>query len=273
MPEDLGFKYPYEQSLAARFAMNAAKKQRESRSDNTGADVDFNAIIKILDMDPYVLSDTHFFHKKAYTDYCPTRQTFAPTFEEFEQKLYRLLDTLPALLHLGDVCMNTKDPEKTRARFLAVSRRLYSIPKILVRGNHDALPDEFFRENGWQIISGVVNVPDRTEQPGPPCLLFETRSGLVMASHYPATSAPQYSPDDRRISTELFTMAQEAAVNHTLHGHTHETSYPRHNMTNVSIEALTFEPKRLSALVGPMLALSVLGARPCENTRGTLKGR
>ena len=64
---------------------------------------DIPKLTEILSGDPWVISDTHFFHDRVFSDFEPVRRTFASSREDFDDKMIDLLRRSSPLLHLGDV--------------------------------------------------------------------------------------------------------------------------------------------------------------------------
>lgn len=246
----------YEDGVAYRFAVHASKK-----NEPEGPEAVFGTVERILQMDPFVMSDTHFFHEKVYQQYCPSRQTFAESHKTFDSKLLGVLRQCSAILHLGDLCIDSRGSiEKTEKRVKTVSRALCGIPKILVKGNHDSLPDSFYEENGWAVVSSIVDVARRRTITGPPAIVFEAKHGPVIATHFPAYVGKDEAFDDRYRSerAHLSSVRQEIDAWVNLHGHTHEHSVPDPTTLNMSVEAIGFSPKRLSEIVGPYIHHSLL---------------
>ena len=81
----------------------------------------------------WVISDTHFSHANILA-YCPWRQTWASTLAEHDAAILAAWKACVRpedwVLHLGDVCLGSKD-DPGRIRALLPGRI------ILVRGNHD----------------------------------------------------------------------------------------------------------------------------------------
>jgi calcineurin-like phosphoesterase family protein len=90
-------------------------------------------------MKTYIITDTHFNHKKLIEYGRP---------DNFDDLLWKELGKLPSnclLIHLGDVCIGND---------LEVHERLRLLPfiKILVKGNHDKKSDNWYLEKGWDFV-------------------------------------------------------------------------------------------------------------------------
>ena len=108
--------------------------QGTTHSENDGCG------IKEHNKEIYLITDTHFNHKKM-VEYCGRP-------ENFDELIWASLESLPAdctLIHLGDICIG-KDAE--------VHERIKKLPyeKILVKGNHDKKSDKWYRERGWDKV-------------------------------------------------------------------------------------------------------------------------
>lgn len=107
----------------------------------------------------WVISDTHFCHTNILS-YCPWRQTWASTLAEHDAAITAAWQACVRpddwVLHLGDVCLGSKDdPGRIRTR---LPGRI-----ILVRGNHDRSRTAMLAMGYDQVVSAAeITVDDRT---------------------------------------------------------------------------------------------------------------
>ena len=145
-------------------------------------------LAKILAMDPCVVSDTHFFHDRIFSEFEPVRQTFAPSRAEFDDKMIEVLRRSSPLLHLGDVTIDSRNPAVMNERIEWVTRRLRAVPKILLPGNHDRNSLFLYEKGGWKVVPCGVDLtgsPPRFYPDAPPFLLWNIDGRRVFFSHEP----------------------------------------------------------------------------------------
>lgn len=91
-------------------------------------------------MDIFVISDTHFGHKKMIT------WSLRPL--DFEEKLWKSMDLIPegaALIHCGDITFGEDNLVHERLK-------TYRFKKWLVKGNHDNHSNSWYLSNGWDFV-------------------------------------------------------------------------------------------------------------------------
>ena len=117
----------------------------------------------------YIITDTHLGHKNI-VKYCNR----PPNHEELILSNLDFLNDIKEeviLVHMGDVAFGNQ--KEGNRRFLG---HLTSplISKMLIRGNHDKLTPDEYRELGWNYLPDEKNY-----------LYFHTSLGWVVLSHYP----------------------------------------------------------------------------------------
>jgi calcineurin-like phosphoesterase family protein len=166
-----------------------------------------------LKMNYWLVSDTHFNHARM--------RESRSRFGDWQGNLWSGLYTIPEaniLIHLGDICIGNED---------SINRQLTLTPakkKILVRGNHDEMPDSWYYGLGWDFVCDGLE------------LVFQKHR--VWLSHRP-----------------------QPPMNHfvrNIHGHTHGNEhrldeyaafYKRGYHLDISPELVGFDPQRLDTLM------------------------
>lgn len=103
-------------------------------------------------MNVYVISDTHFGHKKLIEgDLRPI---------DNDEKLYKGFDSIPddsILIHCGDITIGADHEFHTKFRE-------YKFKKWLIRGNHDNNSISWYVDNGWDCVfdSAVIKMFGKT---------------------------------------------------------------------------------------------------------------
>ena len=213
---------------------------------------DLPALHSIFSADPYLVSDTHFFHDKVFSQFEPIRQTYAPTRAAFDDRMTTTLRDHAPFVHLGDVCINTKDPDEFAKRIRSVSARLQGVAKVLIPGNHDKRGEDLYAEFGWIVVRGGIDLttPEPTLYPdAPPFIVIREEGRRLFLSHEPALLHRPATPHDREITRTLATWFTQLGAQINVHGHVHSHSLDHPTFRNVSIEALMFTPIRLSQVV------------------------
>lgn len=212
-------------------------------------------LAKILAMDPCVVSDTHFFHDRIFSEFEPVRQTFASSRAEFDDKMIEVLRRSSPLLHLGDVTIDSRNPAVVNERVEWVTRRLRDVPKILLPGNHDRNSLFLYEKSGWKVVPCGVDLtgsPPRFYPDAPPFLLWNIDGQRVFFSHEPVLVDREESPHDKGIVRMLGEWFQRLGATLNIHGHTHSRMIASPLFRNVSLEAVGFSPPRLSQIVAPV---------------------
>jgi len=87
----------------------------------------------------YIITDTHFNHKKMVEWGRPA---------DFEKQIWDSLLALSSedlLIHLGDICIS--GDKETHEMLRRVKAK-----KILIKGNHDEKSDHWYMQNGWDFV-------------------------------------------------------------------------------------------------------------------------
>lgn len=214
-------------------------------------DKDLSLISDIFDDNPYILSDTHFFHDRVYKDFEPIRQTFAGTREDFDEKMLNLMKTQNPFIHLGDVVINSKDLDKFSNRIRLVGHKLQGTTKVLIMGNHDRGGDFLFEKTGWIVVScGIDLAENKIYKNAPPFVVKYLGTEKVMFSHEPLflsrkMEESQYTTD---VQKRLGIWAKRLNITKNIHGHVHSHSLSDPMFVNVSIEAISFSPQKIKSL-------------------------
>lgn len=219
----------------------------------------FSEMVAILSGDPHILSDTHFFHDRVFSDFEPVRKTFAPSREEFDEKMAEVMCGSGPILHLGDVTINSRKPEVNDERIRWVNRRVQSCPRILVAGNHDRENLDLYEKTGWHVVSFGIDLTTPVPtlyKDAPPFLVWNVGKTKVFFSHEPVLVGRERTDYDLEIMETLGRWFTRMRGKMNVHGHTHSTIIPHPLFRNVSVEAQGFLPSRVSRIVGSCAPLS-----------------
>jgi calcineurin-like phosphoesterase family protein len=155
-------------------------------------------------MTAYVLSDLHLFHSNII-GYCSRPFADADAMNRFFVSEWnaRVGDD-DVVVVVGDMSAGLKD---RRAEYAELLKSLRG-KRILIRGNHDHEPDEFYLEHGFQLVTDHLHVPG------------------VIFHHYP--------PSDDRQDNSSTPQGVRDALRHLatykpwafLHGHDHRVDVP-----------------------------------------------
>lgn len=95
----------------------------------------------------WIISDTHFGHEAL------TRNGWRP--ERWEEKLLKNWEKMVAegdiVFHLGDFAIGKLDESKSITENIKLFRQRLKGRIILVRGNHDMKPNEWYMQNGFEV--------------------------------------------------------------------------------------------------------------------------
>jgi calcineurin-like phosphoesterase family protein len=158
----------------------------------------------------YFTSDNHYFHDNIIK-YC--ERPFSDSFEMNKEMLKRWNDHVGAEdvgVFVGDLSAGLR---KRTEELREIIQGLNGV-KILIRGNHDHQPDQ------WYLESGFIGVFDHLNLGG------------VLLCHYPERAFVE-----RNVNTENF-----GDYSHIVHGHVHAQfpNYERH--FNVAVDRNNFMP-------------------------------
>lgn len=170
-------------------------------------------------MNVFFSSDTHYYHENIIK-YCsrPFRDASEMNVSMSEAWNSRVGPDDVAF-HLGDVSAGLRDNAEGLRSIVGSLRGR----KILVRGNHDHLPDEWYIAAGFHSVFNVL------------------RLGDVLLTHYPLHEALSRGLDLPPLETLEF----------VVHGHSHRTDVPDYeDHFNVAVDRHGFAPVE-SALVIP----------------------
>lgn len=212
---------------------------------------DFDKIKSIIDLDPFIGGDLHFFHDTLFYTYEPVRKKHATTRESFDAKMLNLVLSSNPFLCLGDFCIDSINQSITDRRVEIMSSEIKFMHKILVMGNHDKAPIDLYKKYNWEVISFGVNLVDNTEDiNSPPYLFFETKGIKVLCTHYPAVLlSKDWRPIYRDFSSILYNKYKELGADINLHGHTHSIHMEGDCFKNLSFDGdESFLFRRLSCV-------------------------
>lgn len=208
----------------------------------------------IIGKDPFVFSDTHFYHERCFSGFEPSRRQQAKTSAEFDDFMIGRFFSEGPVLFLGDLTINArKGEEETARRVRLCSRRMPAMEKIIVLGNHDQSGWDAYESCGWEVVSVGINLETgRIDDSLPPSLFFEKEEHRILSSHYPIIPPniqEEWKPFLRNENGAITDLFDSLGATINLHGHTHSHCFDDERMLNVSIEAQDFRFMRLSDLL------------------------
>lgn len=176
-----------------------------------------------IDIDWWVISDTHFSHDNIIR-YCDR----PPNHDELMWMNWNLcVGSDDPVLHLGDLCFMQGWLEGLNGR------------KFLLKGNHDHEKPSWYREQGFEMLEGAEHTPYTSR-----------KRGTIRYKHGFYWDAP----DGRRVLFSHF--PDETVLNWdvNIHGHIHNNPYSEdldtsRNYVNVSVEVINYTPVRLEELL------------------------
>ena len=215
-------------------------------------------ILKLIDENTYIVSDTHLFHDKI-VEYEPIRKRcFSEGFPSHEdciiEKWNSVVGEGELILHLGDFLFKPQ-------YFLEFTEFLNG-RKILIGGNHDAKGR--FLENYKRYFEAVVAqgkvaiVSDqgveiiKTKHPLANGIVKTLKGLKILFSHYPV-----YLPQGIRsqASSQLAEVFKELNCDLNIHGHVHSKTINHPRLINASLEVLNLKPVSLRELIAPFLGV------------------
>ena len=169
-------------------------------------------------MNIYFSSDTHYFHSNIIK-YC--NRPFLSEQEMNEKMVANWNDIVgddDIAIHVGDLSAGLRDRKNQLFELIKALKG----KKILIRGNHDHLPDQ------WYIDAGFLKVFD-----------FINCSGLLL-THYPIHLFVQNIDD----------LSTVGPVEHVIHGHVHKVDVENfENHFNVAVDRNGFKPILIDEIV------------------------
>ena len=170
----------------------------------------------------FVISDTHFFHKKISV-YEPIRKQFECCEQTMIVNWQRVVQEHDIVYHLGDVAFGLK------SNYVKLKSLLASLPgyKILIKGNHDQYKVDY-------IELGFDEVKD-----------YEIIDGVFL-NHYPLVESEYDNEALQQLKKERLELCVKEQITSVLHGHVHSNKVPVQNVSiphfNCSVENINFTP-------------------------------
>lgn len=263
------------------------------------------SLINTIDEDTYVISDTHFGHWKILT-YVPERlnqllrwkpslSTKVSDFMELQEKAKVQLDPITydkyvvlgneliaefdnitieyindivnggTLLHLGDFAFRGVKEYSERLK----------CKKILLLGNHDKKPADYFRDAGWDCVVDtsvigtntnelithpykehkfVGNYNGKLSETAYASVSITKQVGETVCcfSHYPIFDNNPYDTKFVGIKEDIRDIYDEYNAHCNIHGHIHDSAYNPIDdkiSINCSVEGIDFKPKKLKEIL------------------------
>jgi calcineurin-like phosphoesterase family protein len=159
-----------------------------------------------LTLPAWLISDTHFYHRRLAEEYeFEARSVLGDDHEAemIERWASTVADNDP-LIHFGDVALGQREEFEAIADLLPGE-------KFLILGNHDRRSRQWYRERGFSVV---------------PEFRFSYRNYTIICSHYP-DDAHQWIRYPRTLN---------------IHGHVHSQTRLDRHLINISAEAIDFRP-------------------------------
>lgn len=180
-------------------------------------------------MSVFFSSDHHFFHEKIIK-YCDRPFRDADHMNEVMlSKINDLVAPDDSLILVGDLSagLGTRHEE-----LKSIIGRMHG-KKIMIRGNHDHRPDEWYTDAGIDHVVSHINL------------------GGVLFIHYPLIEAISRGIDPSSLGV----------VEHVVHGHVHRVDVPDHDdHFNVAVDRHSFSPVDYMRAVPERLQTSFIDA-------------
>lgn len=217
----------------------------------------------ILNRTVHCISDNHFGHLNVFEKFEPIRKQYTisrgrETLRDFEDLMVENWnDTVKPddnVLHLGDFCIDKKDPRKTEEN-LQISLELDGDKIILIKGNHDRSDNEKYYQNGWNYVidrpvilldecSTINNAPSNAH-----CIIIDLFGKGIMFSHF---GVHQFDERFEGKYSEPFQYLQKLYKDYNcdinIHGHSHSNAVNSAVSINCSVEVINFTPVSLKSL-------------------------
>lgn len=153
----------------------------------------------------YIISDTHFFDQSVLVNLRRPFYGLKDMHSSMIENWNRRVKDSDIVIHLGDYSCKYNQDKLTN-----ITKSLNGY-KILVKGNHDIMPDEFYHQIGFNRVSkDIMSV------------------GNYVLSHRPVS--------------KKFLKMNDELVNY--HGHSHKHQYGR-PYTNFNVDVMGYRPKRV----------------------------
>jgi calcineurin-like phosphoesterase family protein len=204
----------------------------------------------LIDYNAFVISDTHFGDTagiaNGFENYVISRWNKAVSKEN-------------TVLHLGD--FTSDDGSFAMEMKIQKYSKLLNGKIILIKGNHDSAPTSVYKENGIELINGVVDEHGNIIDNGVCSAAAGTFCGLkVLFSHYPVwdlyakVEPPNWEEEDARHiplgifdreTDYLYKMFTKNKFDINIHGHIHEKIKRFKNLIDVSPDNIGYTPQRI----------------------------
>lgn len=215
----------------------------------------FNSFLKLIDENAFCISDNHFGHD-SINKYQPTRLEVSNQLgfgNDTERMMIDLWNETvkddDIILYMGDMIL--KDLHK----YLP----LLNGRKFLILGNHDKKSITSYRKYFEFVFDGLYfehegdfSIHKKTGDKLFSGLIKNIGGKKILFSHYPVFSDAPHDLRNEKITSRVevfrkYHRSQKCTFN--FHGHTHDKETGKKNHINVSCEALSFKPKRISDLL------------------------
>lgn len=199
-----------------------------------------------------IISDNHFGHQTAFNDFEIIRQTLHTDFSIFEDMMIENINNsnTNSLLHLGDFCINKMNQKKTYSNIKQRSEEITIKNKILIKGNHDKIENDFYKESGWDYIidqpiiyldNELIFLENNLDFTG--SLIVDLKGKRILFSHFGIfTNDPRYENKYKEQIEYLQKIFELYKCDINIHGHSHSKSTYTKKSFNASVENINFKP-------------------------------
>lgn len=144
----------------------------------------------------YITADQHFYHNNIIK-YCNRPfQSFEDMNKTIIENYNKIITDDDIVIHLGDLSATVKPHLEEFSKIL----QSLNGQKILLRGNHDHQPDQFYLDNGFEVVGDHMIINE------------------FFFSHYPLYEPSKYcTPPEQR----LINLYKNSNCTKIVHGHTH----------------------------------------------------
>jgi len=135
----------------------------------------------------------------------------------------RIVHAGDTVIHLGDLSANVKNHIQ---EFKEILKSLNG-RKILLRGNHDHLPDQFYLDCGFEVVGTYIII------------------GNYFFSHYPLYEKSKWCTEPEKKLIKLYNNSNCKII---IHGHTHNNVSKWNddlNRVNACVEVNDYKPKEI----------------------------
>jgi calcineurin-like phosphoesterase family protein len=201
----------------------------------------------------YIIADPQFGSQLVYS-LLPSRRMFGSItclHESMVDNWNSVVDDDDTILCLGDFTQNKKHRGQSLELVEKFSRLLKG-KKILIRGNHDVEPTQFYYDYGWKLVveypvimtqgeTRWLNVPSVSAA----CIIKDIAGLRIMFSHFAIFESEQQDSRYLLEKAYLRELFEEHRCDVNIHGHTHDRLVKSRDCLSACVEKNYFTPTLL----------------------------